>query len=198
MTHHLTDKDFSACVFNPLTKKELSKAYPDLAKIHGNESILRYIVAMYDQNSPLVKMHPELIQRKQVAAAVAGLSNEPEEFLDDLFGLKDDEVVRAISLYLKTYGAPKVWMMIVSQEQMFQEYFDRVITPVEAEKDTDLIRAVELKSKLAAEMDLISTRLEGYYRKLYGDDEELLNQSKALRFTPEMVALKIKEKKGVQ
>ncbi len=213
MTHHLTDKDFSACVFNPLIKKELSKAYPDLQEVldclpEEADGIARYIIALYDQNSPLTKMYPELAARKQVAAAVAGIYNRSEAFLDNLFDFKKDWFLKAVSTYLRLFGATKTWMIITSCEEMFQEYFERTMVKISTKTvdeegrvthmdDADIIRATDLKNKLRKEMVVIAEDLGVFYRKLYGDDSELLNQSKALRFTPEMVALKIKETKGV-
>jgi len=195
--HNYQEKDFSGCVFNPLIKKDLIKAYPGIQTIIKDnypkeltDKVLRYVISMYDQSSPLIRALPELTQRKQVAANIAEITDE--KFLDSLFKSGEDWVVEIVGSFLRNFGAPKVWMMIVSQEQMFHEYFDRIMKPVDADKDTDIIRGVDLKSKLAAEMDTISQRLEGYYRKLYGEDDDLQAQSKQQRLTPEQIAARIK------
>jgi hypothetical protein len=80
--------------------------------------------------------------------------------------------------------------MIVSSEQTFYEYQQKLLRPVtDADGDKNLLQATQIKSKLMQDCDDINARLESYYRRFYGDDEVLINKSEGFRrFTPEDIA----------
>ena len=79
--------------------------------------------------------------------------------------------------------------MIVSNEQTFYEYQQRLLEPVDAEKDKDLLQALQIKSKLMEDCNNINERLDGYYRKLFGEDENVSRSVvKRKRLTPEQIA----------
>ncbi len=188
----LTDKDFTKCVFNPAIKGNLFKAYPALKELTNGEEgeekerLLRYILAMYDQNSPLIRAYPDLGHRKQVAALIAGIKSE--KILDELFANKIDWVLPATAQFLRLYGQSRLWAMIVATESQFWEFQQRLIMPVSAEKDKEILQSIEIKSKISAELDLMDSRLASYYSRLYGDDDELQSLSRARRITPTTIA----------
>lgn len=188
-----TEKDFSRLPFNPMGKKalletqlkEIIKPIQDEEE-KRKEELLRWIVAMYDQSSPLTKAFPDLKQRKLQASYVAGITDEA--FLDRLFDNKIKGLVEVINAYLRKYGQNRLWAMIVALEAQFWEYQYRLMKQVDGDKDKEILQSIDLKSKIAAELDITSTRLENYYNKLYGDDTELAGISKAKRLTPETIA----------
>ncbi len=70
----IPDKDFSIMEFNPLIKGKILDKYPKLKELMGeaDDKVVRYILLMYDLNSPLRHHYPELFKRKQFAADLAG------------------------------------------------------------------------------------------------------------------------------
>lgn len=188
-----TEKDFQRCVFNPLGKKRLTET--DLTNIlegappediHRRESLLRYIVAMYDSASPLVKNEPDLVKRKVVAAQLSEIKDD--QFSEDLFANKIDYATRAMNEYMRLYGQNRLWAMIVSETQRFWEYNYRLMKPVDGDRDKEILASLDVKTKLAEELDKMNDRLDSYYKRLYGEDQELMDASKAKKWTPEFIA----------
>lgn len=194
----IPDKDFSKMEFNPLIKGSILQKYPKLRSIVGDsdDKMVRYVMLMYDQNSPLRSHYPELDKRKQFAANIAGF--ESSDDLTSLFDFRvktvDDEyepneaLIVLTMQYLK-YQNNMVWQMIVSNEQAFHEYNRRVMMPVDGSRDKDILQAVEIKTKIMQSMDEIYQRLQRYTKEMSGDDqslEEILTKRKRLR--PEAIA----------
>jgi hypothetical protein len=194
----IPDKDFSIMEFNPLIKGKVLEKYPKLKGMLGEaeDKVVRYILLMYDQNSPLRHHYPDLTKRKQFAADLAGFDLDK----DDVIGLYEfkvnndegfephEELIRLTMKYLK-YQNNMVWQMIVSNEQAFFEYNKRVMMPVDGSRDKDILQAVEIKTKIMQSMDDIYQRLQKYNRDLTGGDdmlEEVLTKKKRLR--PEEIA----------
>jgi hypothetical protein len=174
--------DFSAMEFKPQGAKKLTVQYPKLLEIVGDvdDKMLRYALLMYDMNSPLRAMYPDLAKRKEWAASIAGYDLDKDP-VQELFTLSitvskdgEDEVepneklLQIITKYI-VYQNNRLWTLIVTNEQTFYEYHKRVITEI---KD-DGLNTVTLKTKLLEAMDDINGRLEVYYRGLTGEDPEL-------------------------
>jgi hypothetical protein len=186
--------DYAKMEFDPTVKKSLTTAYPKLKSIvgSGDDKMLRYVLLMYDVNSPLRQNHPELGKRKQFAASLAGydLAKDDVTALFD-FKINDEpyeELLDMIINYLK-YQNNWVWAMIVSNEQAFFEYNRRVMMPVEGSKDKDILQAINIKTQIMSSQDEIYQRLQKYYRDLSGGDgslEEAITTRKRLR--PEEIA----------
>ena len=142
--------------------------------------------------SPLKDYFPNISVRKTQAADLAGFNLETEEnYLDNLYNLTGqyaEHFVHCISEYLISQNN-RLWSMIVSNEQTFYEYQQRLLEPVDAEKDKDLLQALQIKSKLMEDCNNINERLDGYYRKLFGEDENVSRSVvKRKRLTPEQIA----------
>lgn len=185
--------------FNPVVKKNLTVVYPKLKDILGNgdDKMIRYILLMYDQNSPLRHHYPDLFKRKQFAADLAGYDLDKEDVVAVYeFRVKVDdgyepyeELINLTMKYLK-YQNNMVWQMIVSNEQAFSEYSRRVMMPVDGAKDKDILQAVEIKTKIMQSMDDIYQRLQKYNRELTGGDEKLEDVVVRKRLTPETLAVR--------
>lgn len=197
----IPDKDFSIMEFNPLIKGKILEKYPKLKEVVGDteDKVVRYILLMYDQNSPLRHHYPDLFKRKQFAADMAGFNLDKEDVVG-LFEFKvktddgyepDENLIKVTMRYLK-YQNNMVWVMIVSNEQAFFEYNKRVMMPVDGNRDKDILQAVEIKTKIMQSMDDIYQRLQKYNRDLTGGDdklEEVLTKKKRLR--PEEIAANV-------
>jgi hypothetical protein len=189
-------REYQSMEFNPMCKKDMMVEYPKLKEImkgEGTDREVRYLILMYDANSPLKKHYPDLVKRKQFAASLAGYDMMIEK-MDTLFdfkgdmGIPDDRLLNLVISYLK-YQNNWVWTMIVSNEQAFYEYNKRVMMPVDGERDKDILQAITIKTQIMTAQDEIYQRLRRYYKDLTGGDEnldELIMTNKRLR--PEDIA----------
>lgn len=195
----IDDTEFLKVEFNPTVKKNLTTVYPKLKDIVGvvDDKQLRYVILMYDINSPLRHHYPDLVKRKQFAADMAGYNLDKDD-VTTLFEFKikndldeyvpNEEMLKVIMKYLK-YQNNWVWSMIVSNEQAFYEYNMRVMMPVDGARDKDILQAINIKTQIMTSQDEIYQRLQKYYRDLSGGDtqlEEVITKRKRLR--PEEIA----------
>jgi hypothetical protein len=193
----IDEREYKKMEFDPTVKKSLTTAYPKLKDIVGpsDDKMLRYVILMYDVNSPLRQHYPELGKRKEFAASIAGYDLMKDNVVS-LFDFKVDDEPHEVLLdiiikYLK-YQNNWVWSMIVSNEQAFYEYNRRVMMPVEGNKDKDILQAINIKTQIMSSQDEIYQRLQKYYRDLSGGDtnlEEAITIKKRLR--PEEIAANV-------
>lgn len=204
-----TEKDFAGCLFNPL-KKDLFKTYPRLTEmikpfdeeatdrlIDGHERKIRYVLALYDPKSPLVKTYPDWAARKVEAARISGYDLvKDKKTLEDLFTCNDDQILFAIHVYLRRFINDRLWGKIIANEETFWEYQMRLMTPVgKSEKDKDEMTAISVKSKLSEDLDKIGSRVDAYKKEFYLGDEALEQAvEQSFRFSPESIADALKNK----
>jgi hypothetical protein len=205
----LKDTDFSKMEFFPLAKKAMCVEYPKLGSIVNPlldkdcnkvkskvDKTIRYILLMYDANSPLRLYYPDLEQRKIAAADLAGFDwgvEDMEEILE--FKIKteggivpNEEMLVMIMNYLK-YQNNWVWTMIVSNSEAFYEYNKRVMMPVEGNRDKDILQAINIKTQIMQSQDDIYLRLQRYYKEMSGGDPMLEEEIKVRkRLRPEEIA----------
>lgn len=200
-----TETHFKNCPFSPFDEK-LFKRHPSLVALvppdgeEGQEgvmatvspeNVLRYIIALYDPKSPLLKGEQNLNRRKDVAADIAGI--DKEKYIKEvmfMYECRDDRFVLYVQNYLRYYAKSMEWAMIQSFEQAFWEYQSRLMQPIErGDKDKDLISAVQLKTKLSDDIQSLYDKYQAALEKFYGEDKELIVASAQItRFTPESVA----------
>ena len=150
------------------------------------DSLIAYVVYMYDMHSPLREYYADLRVRKEEAAELAKLKGKIN--LEDLYDLKIEEVSAMVNDFL-VYQNERVWSMFVSNEQTFYEYQQKLLQSVEGDKDKDILQALQIKSKLMNDMDEINTRLEGYLRRMTGEDNQAIEViQKRKMITPESIA----------
>lgn len=204
-----TEKDFAGCLFNPL-KKDLFKTYPRLAEmikpfdeeatervIDGHERNIRYVLALYDPKSPLLKSYPDWTARKNQAAQIAGFDLVKEsKTLEQIFSCQDEFILFAIHVFLRKFVNDRLWGKIIANEETFWEYQMRLMTPVaNVAKDKDEMNAISVKSKLSDDLDKIGLRVDAYKKEFYVGDESLEQASEqSFRFSPESMADVLKNK----
>jgi hypothetical protein len=140
------------------------------------EKVIKYICYLYDPNSPLKEFFPDMQRRKEQSAILAGFSMENEQSKNkaaELMGLKNKGVIVLIDDFLR-FVNNRVWSMIVSNEETFYEYQRKLLRNVEADRDKDLLQALQIKGKIMEDLDNINARLEKYYLKMYAGDEDLV------------------------
>lgn len=187
-----THEQFKNCRFNPF-EKDLLEKYPELKSVQpkckNSENIMRYILFMYDPKSPLIRDIRNIKARKQEAAKLSGFDLEKDtEFLDTLYGFTDDKILKSTVRFLIEFIHDRVWSMIVSLEQTFYEYNERLLKPVESTdtKEKDMMSTIVLKSKLIQDLKEIHNLLKEYYKEIFEDDE--LREKIVNKITPESMA----------
>ena len=194
LTDIFNKEDFNKMIFNPFSiKGSIKKKYPKLKMFKtfdsANDSMIKYVLYMYDQNTPLKEQFPELKIRKEQAAVLSGFSLiKDNEKLHDVFFFLSEQLINMVDEFLRKQNN-RIWSMIVSNEQTFFEYQTKLLSPVEGDRDKDILQALQIKSKIMDDLNTINDRLDSYYMKLYGEDQELLKVIKAdKRLTPEFIA----------
>lgn len=192
------ESEYNKMEFNPVVKKSLTAVYPKLKQILGDsdDKLTRYVLLMYDMNSPLREYYPEISKRKQFAASIAGFDLDKDD-VTALFDFKIkvndeevayDELLNIITKYLK-YQNNYVWSMIVGNEQAFYEFNKRVMLPVDGNRDKDILQAITIKTQIMTAQDEIVQRLQKYLRQLTGEDDQLEEAiTKRKRIRPEDIA----------
>ncbi len=181
--------DFTRCVFNPMVK-DLFKEYPSLDGfkdiISDNpDAILKFIIMAFDPGSPLIKDFPDARMRKEEAALLASVKN-----VDEVVSFSNSKYVEAANWYLRHYVRSLDWAVIQANLETFWEYQQRLMTPIEREeksKERDMMAAIQVKSKLAEDLSVISERIQKHMKQFYSDDDLLKAETK-LRFTSENIA----------
>lgn len=172
-------EDFNKCLYNPLSKQD----WYDIE----DKRKLQYISALYDPNSPLIREEPNLNIRKQKAANVAGFDYGEKELLEDMYTFNDEAFLNAVDKYLKKVQDKK-WAMIVSLEQTWWEWNQRMLKPVSSDKgDKDELQAIEIKARVRDEMMKTEKMVNDLYLQFYHGDEELNNKAQRKRTTIENI-----------
>lgn len=155
----------------------------------AEDQMIAYVLYMYDQNTPMKEQFPDLKIRKEQSAILSGYDLvKDNEILHDIFFFRSTKVIEMVDEFLRKQNN-RIWSMIVSNEQTFFEYQTKLLSPVEGERDKDILQALQIKSKIMDDLNTINDRLDSYYMKLYGEDQELLKVIKAdKRLTPEFIA----------
>jgi hypothetical protein len=188
-----TSQAFNPCMFNPLVSEKMLQAYPRLSEIIAPEwaadanidSILRYVSMMYDPKSPLVTVERDLNYRKQVAAEMAGITDE--ELLTTIFTFTHQYLVELVVKFLIRFVKSKEFTAIIVVESCFWESTKKLLEPIDGETSKAQLEAVQKKAAIKDELDKDIARLEKYYAAFFGDDKELEVKAKG-RVTPESIA----------
>jgi hypothetical protein len=84
--------------------------------------VIRYIVYMYDKNSPMIHKHPDYSQRMFECAALAGfdMKKSTEKFLDTIYRQNDPAMANMAFEYIRHQKAPE-WAQLCANEKMFYD-----------------------------------------------------------------------------
>ena len=152
--------------------------------------VIKYICYLYDPNSPLKEFFPICLDAKsrRLSSPVFNLDdNRFKDMVIAMMSLKNEVVVVMIDEFLR-FVNNRVWSMIVSNEETFYEYQRKLLRNVTADRDKDLLQALQIKGKIMEDLDNINERLEKYYLKLYAGDEDLVKTITSRKsITPENI-----------
>lgn len=198
-----TSKHFTNCVFNPLVNGAVLKAYPELkqhlkdewAEDDNFDSILRYVIAVYDPKSPLVR-EQDLNKRKEDAARIVGF-DFTEEIKAQIFNStypslpeKQAWVDELIFMYLKQFVKSREWAAIVALEFAYWEQIKQLMAPIVGKTSADELAAVQKKAIVSNELGEMLKRV-ATYRSLFFDEDIQLEQAvmqTKKRFDPQAIA----------
>lgn len=188
-------KDFNYCMFNPLVEEPMINAYPRLTEITTSEmtadeyldSVLRYIILIYDPRSPLITNERDLNHRKGVAANLAGFDLDNREYLKTIYACSQKYLVELIMKFLTRFIKSKEWAAICAFESAYWESITKVIEPIQGKNSRDILMSVQIKAAIKDEIEKDTARLEKLYQKFLGEDDALI-QKASRRVSPEMIA----------
>lgn len=192
-----TKQEFNGCRFNPLNEQRMLEAYPVLCEIVLPEwtndpyldQLIRYTIAVYDPTSPLMRTEKDLTYRKDAALQLALIEDEEVQakVVACIYGEGAWQVELIVRFFIR-FVKSKEAAAIAAFEAKYWESIKIIMLPINtANKDKDVLDAVQKKSAVSEEIDKDILRLEKYYEKFYGGDKELEAKAKK-RVTPEMIA----------
>lgn len=151
--------------------------------------VIRYIGYAYDPGSDLYKDYTDIFKIKEAAAALAEFPrNEKtgkfEEKVYQMMRMENSAINDMIIAFLKIINN-HIWAQIQVNEQMFWEYARLLAEPVTGEGSKDILQAADIKKKLREEIKTIALDLEGFYKQMFGDNEDLKNIVKKKPVRPE-------------
>ncbi len=189
-----TQKDFAGCIFNPLAKNKMLDEYPRLRDIILPEwvvpeldGLLRYIICVYDPKSILATTERDLNYRKGMAAELAGLDMDDEQFINSVYSCSHSFLPDLIIRFLTRFIKSKEWAAIVIIENCFWESTRKLLEPITGKNSKEELEAVQKKGAIKDELDKDITRLDKYWKLFFGEDDDLEQRAKT-RITPESVA----------
>lgn len=184
--------DFNNCQFNPLIDQAILDAYPKLREIVDPEwyddhldSIIRYMIIVYDPKSALINHERDLNYRKDIAINLAKITDEM--VAADVFQLKHSYSLDLIIKYLMRFARSKEWAAICAFESSFWESIKEVCEPISGKSSKEKLESVQKKSAIKEEIERDIKRLDALYKVFFGEDDDLQAKSKK-RLTPEMIA----------
>lgn len=192
-----TEKDFKECFINPLKKnisedERVSEMFSILCDMPQCEAIVRFLIAIFDPCSPYVRDITDHVERKRSAAQDFEI-----EDIDDMVVFSNYEVVQAANWFLRTCIRSMDWAIIQANTETFWEYQLRLMTPVKTTaelRDKDIMSAIQVKSKLAEDLSLISDRIQKHTRIFYGGDEQIVKAASKTKFSSESMASVLKDR----
>lgn len=186
--------DFKNCQFNPLVDTEILETYPKLGEIIDAEwydeyldSILRYMIMVYDPKSPLVSYERDLNYRKDTAVLLAKIQDETlaAAVVNSTHTYSPSLIIK----YLMRFARSKEWAAICAFESSFWESIKEVCEPISGKNSREKLDSVQKKAAIKEEIEKDIRRLDQLYRTFFGEDDDLQLKAKR-RLTPEMIANK--------
>lgn len=191
-------------VFNDLKFKihglskdvDLREKFPELkkykaiakAKYPNIDTLLRYMIYLYDPNTDLNKTIPDLASRKQQAALYAGYTHDTPE-LKHIMELKIQVVVDILHCLLTEVYHNRDHTEWCTLGQELEEYTRLRLRSLSDEKtegtqdEAALMKAMELKGKLRIQTKQIHEQMDALEQKIFGDHIDVKNIAMASRFT---------------
>lgn len=191
-------KDFNGCMFNPLSADKMITAYPRIAEIvlpewqdENLDSVIRFIICVYDPKSPLFITERDLNYRKGISAEMCGFDMSDEELLTSIYACTHNYFVELLMRFLTRFIKSKEFAAIIIVENCFWESAKKLMEPITGKDSKQELEAVQKKSVIKDELDKDIARLDRYYKAYFGEDEVLEVKAKT-KMTPEAMSRALK------
>jgi len=185
---------------------DLREKFPDLnkyktiakSKYPNIDTLLRYLIYLYDPNSDLIKSIPDLSSRKQQAALYAGYTTETPE-LKHIMEFRDQKIVDIVHCLLTQVYHNRDYTEWCTLHQELEEYTRLRLRALSDEKsedsseEVDLFKAMELKGKLRVQTKQIHEQLDALELKIFGDNIDIKNIAIVSRFTSPEAWIRVEE-----
>jgi len=197
MNPNYTKKSFESCQFNPFHAGKMMGVYPNINEIilpewsddPNMDTVIRYTIIVYDPKSPVMIAERDLNYRKGIAMDMLAL--EDEDFKEALYQCTYPMLVDYTVKYLCRFVRSKEWAAICATEFKYWEAIKLIMQPISTDKsDREQLDAANKKDVLSASIEEGLSKIDLYYRRFFGEDEELMNKAKR-RLTPELMAGKV-------
>ncbi len=206
-------ENFDKLIFNPfeLSNEDLMEAARETRlkdAIGAEEGILgsrhkdlswqckqiRYVLYLYDKNSPLWITDPDIVNRKKRAASLAGfdiLVNEAKTF-DDLFFLKDPYLAKSVTAFIKYQHSNELSVLISTEQVLYELQSALREESSDFKDDKQKIEYFKTKAALLQEQDRILTLINKYMQQIWQSDTAAYEVTMDLEYnrkvTPEQIA----------
>ena len=170
----------------------------DMYKGKYKDQVIKYVIYLYDKNSDLIEEYPDIRDRKEEAARLAGFEMKtkyqdsrpvtfwPEPISFAMNGRFDHDqgvgIFKMIIAYLMMQNNA-AWTELSVLEQEYQEYIELRFKGITGEKDKEVIEAATKKDKLREACQLMVDKIKSYQDQLFGDNEDVSDQTTQLRLT---------------
>jgi hypothetical protein len=177
-----------------LKYKEIPQALKgiDSYKKPDKQKLIRYILYMYDKDSPMRIFYPDTGKRKEECAILAhyNLKRDAEQ-LEIVFSLRDELISEIVSNWI-VWQSSMIWSSYMTSTQMYWEYQREMMKGIiDFKDDKQLMDAMNAKAKLLKTSDELIISIESYERRLnQGDDalKEVLDFKRRRITSPELFA----------
>lgn len=208
------DKNFfRGLIFNPhgLSDQELI-AQAEQGKLFeilgGNDGILgsfyqdehfkacqvRYVLYLYDKNSPLWMTEPDIASRKKKAASLAGFDILSEKsVLEGMFLLKNVFLARSVTSFIKFQYNIELSALISNEQVLYelQHVLREELTSFKDDKQK--IDHFKTKTELLTKQDAILVLCNRYKSEIWKEDQSAYEMTMEIEYgrkvTPEQIAI---------
>jgi hypothetical protein len=188
-----THKSFQSCQFNPLSTERMTAAFPILLLAIEKEwaddphidTLIRYVIMVYDPKSPMVTDERDIARRKQLALDELKMSDE--ELRQQWIAHDHPFLAELITELLKRFVKSREYAILVALEFKFWEAIKLTMQPISGKNSKEELESLQKKSLVADEMDKDIKRIDQYYKQFFMEDAELEKKGKR-RLSPETIA----------
>ena len=209
----MTRQNFSKLIFNPfelsdevlIENASQGKLFSVLGKEEGlmgsitNDQTylaqqIRYVLYLYDKNSPLWLTDPDIIARKKKAASLAGFDIlSDKKTTENLFLLKNVFMARSVSSFIQFQHSNELSVLISNEQVLYELQHVLREELVEFKDDKQKIDHFKTKTDLLEKQDKILGLISKYRDQIWQGDDEAYEQTMEIGFgrkvSPEQIAI---------
>lgn len=193
-----SEKEFQGCEFNPVTGGvPMLEAYPRLKEIidtdwveeyaDAMDELIRFVIMVYDKNSPLRQSERDSMRRKNIAYDLVGFkrqaNGEPiEEIINETHPIIFMITVRYLAKFIKS----KEYAALCAFEFKYYENIMELMTPIVGTTNAERLEAAKKKSVISEEIVKDIKIIDDLWLGFFGE-KALVERVKAKKFIPEMM-----------